>query len=172
MSLQAYIAGIFFLCRMLTTYIDICLAVFYETAGSMDHKHVLKQDVYFFLKKFLPNWLHISCKHAFGSLCISTMWLFNLFLVKRTLKQELKVNETSGKRDQGKFYQHALLHHRAVLHYTSISYSSSSSSFFFSSSSSCFSSLMRFGKPPGPPSSSAGTCRTGAGLLFPQVPKY
>ena len=24
----------------------------------------------------------------------------------------------SGKRDQGEFYQHALLHHQAVLHYT------------------------------------------------------
>ena len=46
------------------------------------------------------------------------MWLFNFFLVKRTLKQELQVKETSGKRDQGKFYQHALLHHQAVLHYT------------------------------------------------------
>ena len=26
--------------------------------------------------------------------------------------------ETGGKRDQGKFYQHALLHHQAVLHFT------------------------------------------------------
>ena len=56
--------------------------------------------------------------HDFGSLCISTRWLFNFFLVKRTLKQELQVKETSGKRDQGKFDQHALLHHQAVLHYT------------------------------------------------------
>ena len=56
--------------------------------------------------------------HDFGSLCISTMWLFNLFLVKRILKQELHVKETSGKRDQGIFYQHALLHHQAVIHYT------------------------------------------------------
>ena len=56
--------------------------------------------------------------HNVGSLCISTIWLLNFFLVKRTLKQELQVKETSGKRDQGKFYQHALLHHQAVLHYT------------------------------------------------------
>ena len=39
----------------------------------------------------------------FGSLCISTVWLFNFFLVKRTLKQELQVKETSGKRDRGEF---------------------------------------------------------------------
>jgi hypothetical protein len=46
------------------------------------------------------------------------MWLFNLILVKRTLKQELQVKKTSGQRDRGKFNQHALLHHQAVLHYT------------------------------------------------------
>ena len=46
------------------------------------------------------------------------MWLFNFLLVKRTLKQELQVKKTSGKRDQGEFDQHALLHHQAVLHYT------------------------------------------------------
>ena len=56
--------------------------------------------------------------HDVGSLCISTMWLFNFFLVKRTLKQELQVKETSGKRDRGEFDQHDLLHHQAVLHYT------------------------------------------------------
>ena len=56
--------------------------------------------------------------HDFGSLCISTMWLFNFFLLKKnTLKQELQVKETSGKRNRGKFYQHAL-HHQAVLNYT------------------------------------------------------
>ena len=43
------------------------------------------------------------------------MWMFNLFLVKRILKQELQVKETSGKRNRGKFYQHAHLH---LLHYT------------------------------------------------------
>ena len=46
------------------------------------------------------------------------LWLLHFFLVKRILKQELHVKETSGKRDQGIFYQNALLHHQAVLHYT------------------------------------------------------
>ena len=50
--------------------------------------------------------------HDFWSLCIFTMWLFNF------LNRELQVKETSGKRDQGIFYQHTLLHHQAVLHYT------------------------------------------------------
>jgi hypothetical protein len=44
--------------------------------------------------------------------------LFNFFLVKRILKQELQVKETSGNRDRGIFYHHALLHHQAVLQYT------------------------------------------------------
>ena len=56
--------------------------------------------------------------HDVGSLCISTMWLFNFFLVKRTLKQELQVKETHGKGDRGEFNHYALLHHQAVLHYT------------------------------------------------------
>ena len=46
------------------------------------------------------------------------MWLFNFCLVKQTLKQELQVKETSGKRDRGEFDQHDLVHHQAVLHYT------------------------------------------------------
>ena len=56
--------------------------------------------------------------HDVGSLCISTKWLFNFFLVKRTLKQELQVKETSGKKDRGEIDQHDLLHHQAVLLYT------------------------------------------------------
>ena len=39
--------------------------------------------------------------HDVVSLCIFTMWLFNFFLVKRTLKQELQVKKASGKRDRG-----------------------------------------------------------------------
>ena len=50
--------------------------------------------------------------HDGGSLCISMMWLFNFFLVERTLKQELQ----NGIRDQGEFDYNALLHHQAVLH--------------------------------------------------------
>ena len=53
--------------------------------------------------------------HDLGGFCTSTMWLFNFFLVKITLNQELQVKETSGKRDQGKFDQNARLHHQAVL---------------------------------------------------------
>ena len=56
--------------------------------------------------------------HNVRSLCISTMWLLNFFFVKRTFKQGLHVKDTSGKRERGKFDQHALLHHQAVLHYT------------------------------------------------------
>ena len=35
-----------------------------ETAGSMDHQHVLRQAI--FLKKFLPQWLHCSGKQGRG----------------------------------------------------------------------------------------------------------
>ena len=45
-----------------------------------------------------------------------------------------------------------------------ISYSLSSSSFFSSSSSSFYSSFRRLWRPPGPPSSLAGTCKTGTGM--------
>ena len=56
--------------------------------------------------------------HDVGSLCNSTMWLFNFLLVKRTLKQKLQVKETSVKKDRGELDQYALLHHQTVLHYT------------------------------------------------------
>ena len=46
------------------------------------------------------------------------MRLFNFFLVKRTLEQELQVKKISGKRDRVEFNQYALLHNQAVLHYT------------------------------------------------------
>ena len=115
--------------------------------------------------------------HDVGSLCVSTMLLFNFFLVKRTLKQELQVKETSGKRDWGEFTHMTSSTTRLssiipYLLFPSISYSSSSSSLFSSSSSSCSSYLRRFWKPPVPPSSPAGTCRTDTGLLLPQVQKY
>ena len=101
----------------------------------MDHQHVLRLAV--FLLKVLAivvaqfwqtgnggEWKGIWCLRRpqiigdIGPLCISTMWLFNFFLAKRTLKQVKQVKETSGKRDQGKIYQHTLLHHRAVRYYT------------------------------------------------------
>ena len=46
------------------------------------------------------------------------MWSFSFFLVKRTLKQELQVKETSGKRDRREFDQDTLLHHQVFLQYT------------------------------------------------------
>jgi len=101
----------------------------------MDHQHVLRQAVFLFevLATLVAlfwqtekggEWKVIWCLrrpqiiHDVGFLCISIMWLCNFFLVKRTLKQELQVEETSGKRDRGEFDLHALLHHQAVLHYT------------------------------------------------------
>ena len=51
-----------------------------------------------------------------NSWCWVFVYLYNV--VKRTLKQELQVKETSGKRDRVEFDQHALLHHKAVLHHT------------------------------------------------------
>ena len=115
--------------------------------------------------------------HDVGSVCISTMWLFNFFLGKRTLKQELQVKETRGKRDQGEFNQHAILRHQAVLRYTLpprplhllliiiilLLLHLILLQLLL---------LRRFGKPPGPPSSPAGTCRTGTNILLPQVSKY
>ena len=37
------------------------LQYFLETAGSMDHQHVLRQAVFY---KFLPQWLHSSGKQG------------------------------------------------------------------------------------------------------------
>ena len=98
--------------------------------------------------------------------CLTSSWLKG--------SRKLQVKETRGKRDGGEFHQHAIFHHQAVLtkpylFFPSISYSTSSSSFVSSPSSSCSSSLRRFEKPPGPPSSPAGTCKTGTGL--PPPPK-
>ena len=120
--------------------------------------------------------------HDVGSVCISTMWLFNFFLGKRTLKQELQVKETRGKRDQGEFNQHAILCHQAVLRYTLpplplhllliIIILLLLLLLLLLLILLLLLLLSRFGKPPGPPSSLAGTCRTGTGILLPQVSKY
>ena len=106
------------------------LQYFLERADYMDHQHEPRQAVFlevlatvvaqFWQKGKGGEWQVIWCLrrphiiHYVGSLCIFTMWLFNFFLVKRTLRQELQVKETSGKRDRGEFDQHALLHHQAV----------------------------------------------------------
>ena len=98
------------------------------------------------------------------------MWLFNLFLEKRTLKQELQVKKQVAKGTEGNLTNTPSSTNRlsSIIHYLlfpSITYTLLSSSFFSSSSSSCSFSLMRFGKPKGPTFSPAGTCRTGTGLL-------
>ena len=107
--------------------------------------------------------------HDVGSLCISLMLLFNFFLPERTLRQELQGKEKSGKGFKGNLSimpssttkRSCISSSSLLLH--SICYSSSSSS-FFSSSSSSFSSFSRIEWPPSPPSSPAGTCRTGTGV--------
>ena len=64
------------------------------------------------------------------------MWLFNFFLVGRTLKQELQGKQTNDISDQGEFDHHTFLHHQAVLHILLLPcfppISSSSLSFFYS----------------------------------------
>ena len=103
--------------------------------------------------------------HDFGYFCISIMWLFNFFLVKRTFKQELQVPKgTRGNLTNMPSSTTRLSSTIPYLLFPSISYSSSSSSFFSSSSSSCSSSLRRFHKPRDPPPSPAGTCKTGTGF--------
>ena len=73
------------------------LQYFLETAGSMDHQHVLRQAVLatvvalFWQTGKIDEWQVIWCLrrpqiiHDVRSLCISTMWLFNFFLVKKNL---------------------------------------------------------------------------------------
>ena len=93
------------------------------------------------------------------------MWLFNFFLVERTLNQELQGKETCGKEIKGKLTimpsstSRMSCDSSLSLLFPSIS-SSSSSSFFSSSSSSCSFSFRRFGRPPGPPSYPAETGKT------------
>ena len=107
--------------------------------------------------------------HDVGSSCIFNMWLFNFFSSKRNLKQELHGKEISGKGTKGEVDHHAFLHHQAVLHLLLISplllhlfspHHHPSSPHYPSP----FRLLSRLGKPPGPPSSPAGTCSTGTGI--------
>ena len=46
----------------LQLYLISVLQYFFETAGSTDHQHVLRQAVFF--KKFLPQWLHCFGKQG------------------------------------------------------------------------------------------------------------
>ena len=102
--------------------------------------------------------------HDVRSLLISTMWFFNFFLQKRILKQELQGKEKSGK---GTILPTSTTRLSCIssssLLFPSLS-SSSSPSLFSSSSLSFSSSFRRFGRPLGPHSSPAGTCRKGTGM--------
>ena len=81
------------------------LQYFHGTAGSMDHQNVFRQAglsrkvlatvvILFWQTGQGGEWQMIWCLgshqiiHDVGSLCICTMWLFNFFLLERTLKQE------------------------------------------------------------------------------------
>ena len=115
--------------------------------------------------------------HDVVSLCISTMWLLKFFLVKRTLKQELLVKEKSGKRNRGEFDQHTLLHHQAVLYYTlpPLPLNLLLTIIILLLLLLILLLLLLFKevwKASKPSLLFAGTCRTGTGLLLPQVPKY
>ena len=164
----------------------------------MGHQHVLRQDGLSW--KVLASvvtllwqtgqggkWQVIWCfgsqqkAHDVGLLCMSTMWLFNFFLLKRALKQELQKGHY---RDQvnlaimpSSTTSLSCISSSSLL-LPPISSSSSSPTFFSYPPSSFFLYFMRLGKPPGPPSSPAGTWKTGtgisayrSGLLLPQVPK-
>ena len=139
----------------------------------MDHQHVLRQAV-FFLEVLATvialfwqtgkggKWPVIWCLrrpkiiHDVWSFCMSTMWLFNFFLVKepwsrsgswRTqVSKGTKVNYTNMPSSITRLSSTI-----PYLLFPSISYSSLSFSFLSSSSSSCSYSLRRLWKPPGPP---------------------
>ena len=169
------------------------LQYFLETAGSMDYQHVLRQAV--FLKKFLPQWLHCSGKQervasgrwsgASGNPrkfmmlglcvflqygCLTSSWSKEPW--SRSCRWRRQVAKgTEGNLTNMTFYTTRLSSTIPYLLFPSISYSSSSSSFFSSSSSSWSSPLRRFGKPPGPPSSPAWTCRPGQ-VLASSSPRF
>ena len=119
--------------------------------------------------------------HDVGSLCISPMWLFNFFLLERTLKQELQGQKGPRQiKANLTIVPSSATKHNLLIPPVSLHLLLSSSSSFLSSLSSSFSpSFRRFGRPPGTPFSPAGTFRTGTGMsayrpgpLFPpQVPK-
>ena len=87
------------------------------------------------------------------------MWMFNFFLLERTLKQEMQGKKTSGSWDQGEFDNHALLLHQAALH------------IFLITPTPLHLLLLLHPPPspppegpPGPPSFPTGTCRSGTGM--------
>ena len=105
---------------------------------------------------------------------VGSMWRFNFFLVKRKLKQELQVKETCGKRE---FTQLAILHQKAVFRYTLPPLPLQLLLIIIIILLLLLTLLLlllikELGKPPGPPSSPAETCRTGTVILLPQVSKY
>ena len=95
----------------------------------------------------------------FGPLCISTKWLFHLFLVKRTLSNgNLTIIPFTTTRLFGISPSSLLF---PSIFPSSSSSSASSSSYSFSSS------FRRFGRPPGSPSSPAVAYGTGIGMYGP-----
>ena len=95
------------------------------------------------------------------------MWLLNVFLLKRTLKQELQKWQPGTKGNltiMPSCTPWLSWISSSALLFPSTSSSSSLSSLFSSPSSSFSHYFRRFGKPSGPPSSPAGTCRTGTAL--------
>ena len=160
----------------------------------MDHQNVIWQAD--FLKNFFSQWLHCSGKQGrvasgrwYGvsggarySWFRVFVYLYNVvvyFLLGKTnlVAEAPSEGDKWKKGSEGNFTNMPSSTIRLsstipYLLFSSTSYSSSSSPFFSSSYSSCSSSFRRFFKPPGPPSFPAWTCRTGTGLLLPQVPKY
>ena len=95
------------------------------------------------------------------------MWLLNVFLLERTLKQELQKWQPGTKGNltiMPSCTPWLSWISSSALLFPSTSSSSSLSSLFSSPSSSFSHYFRRFGKPSGPPSSPAGTCRTGTAL--------
>ena len=164
----------------------------------MDHQHVFRQ-AWLSWKVLVPvaalfwqalqggKWQVIWCLrrhhilHEVGSLCISRMWLFNFFLLERTLKQELQGKDTSCKGNftiMPSFTTRLFCVPSSSLLFPSTFSSLLVSSFYSSSSSSCCSSFRMFGRPPGPlsflqgPVGQVGCLRTGLAASSPKVPKY
>ena len=126
------------------------------------------------VNKNVLGWEGLShhCRNLSNSTCnylirgftcgISTMWLLNVFLLERTLKQELQKWQPGTKGNltiMPSCTPWLSWISSSALLFPSTSSSSSLSSLFSSPSSSFSHYFRRFEKPPGPTSSPTGTCR-------------